>query len=83
MCIRDRFVLDEIQTGIGRSGRMFAYQHHDLAPDVVCVAKGLGGGVPVGAVLARDAGARHLVPGSHGSTFGLSLLHISQPTRPY
>lgn len=68
------FMLDEIQTGIGRSGRMFAYQHHDLAPDVVCVAKGLGGGVPVGALLARDAVAGHFVPGSHGSTFGGNAL---------
>ena len=68
------FMLDEVQTGIGRTGRMFAFQHYGLAPDVVCLAKGLGGGVPIGAVLARDAAARHLVPGSHGSTFGGNAL---------
>jgi acetylornithine/N-succinyldiaminopimelate aminotransferase len=68
------FILDEVQTGIGRTGRMFAFQHHDLVPDVVCLAKGLGGGVPIGAVLATDAAARHLVPGTHGSTFGGNAL---------
>ncbi len=68
------FMLDEVQTGIGRTGRMFAYQHHGLAPDLVCLAKGLGGGVPIGAVLATDDAARHLVPGDHGSTFGGNAL---------
>jgi predicted acetylornithine/succinylornithine family transaminase len=68
------FMLDEVQTGIGRTGRLFAFEHFDLAPDVVCLAKGLGGGVPVGAVLAREAVAAHLVPGSHGSTFGGNAL---------
>jgi acetylornithine aminotransferase len=63
-------MLDEIQTGMGRTGKWFAYQHEDLLPDVVTVAKALGNGVPIGACLARgDAGAA-LQPGSHGTTFG-------------
>lgn len=68
------FMLDEVQTGIGRTGSMFAFQPYGLTPDVVCLAKGLGGGVPIGAVLARDEVAQHFVPGSHGSTFGGNAL---------
>jgi acetylornithine aminotransferase len=63
-------MLDEIQTGIGRSGRMFAFQHADLLPDVMTLAKALGNGVPIGACLARGEAARTLGPGNHGSTFG-------------
>jgi ornithine carbamoyltransferase len=63
-------MLDEVQAGIGRTGKWFAYQHTDVVPDVVCLAKGLGGGVPIGAVLARGAAATVLEPGDHGSTFG-------------
>lgn len=63
-------IIDEIQTGIGRTGKWFGFQHHDLHPDVITVAKGLGGGVPIGAVLARGAAAEILEPGDHGSTFG-------------
>jgi ornithine carbamoyltransferase len=63
-------MLDEVQTGIGRTGKWFAFQHYDLHPDVVCLAKGLGGGMPIGAVLARGAAAEILEPGDHGSTFG-------------
>ncbi len=64
------FVLDEVQTGIGRLGRAFGFQHYGLEPDVITLAKGLGGGVPVGAVLARSEVASALVPGTHGTTFG-------------
>jgi len=64
------FILDEVQTGMGRTGKMFAYQHFDLQPDVITLAKGLGGGVAVGAVLATDSAAGLLVPGDHGTTFG-------------
>ena len=64
------FILDEVQTGMGRTGKMFAYQHFDLQPDVITLAKGLGGGVAVGAVLATEAAAGLLVPGDHGTTFG-------------
>ncbi len=63
-------MLDEIQTGNGRSGRFFAYQHHDVLPDVVTTAKGLANGLPIGACLARGRAAELLTPGSHGSTFG-------------
>ncbi len=63
-------MLDEIQTGMGRTGRMFAHQHAGILPDVMTLAKGLGNGVPIGACLARGPAANVLGPGSHGSTFG-------------
>jgi acetylornithine aminotransferase len=63
-------MLDEIQTGIGRTGNWFAFQHEDVLPDVVTVAKALGNGVPIGACLARGSAAECLQPGSHGTTFG-------------
>ena len=67
-------VLDEIQTGIGRTGKMFAYQHAGIRPDVVTVAKGVAGGVPAGVMLATEEVAAHFVPGDHGSTFGGNAL---------
>jgi acetylornithine/N-succinyldiaminopimelate aminotransferase len=63
-------MLDEIQTGMGRSGRLFAHRHNGILPDVMTLAKGLGNGVPVGACLARGEAAEVLGPGTHGSTFG-------------
>ncbi|SEE09253.1 aspartate aminotransferase family protein [Pseudomonas migulae] len=63
-------MLDEIQTGIGRTGQWFAFQHEGIAPDVMTLAKGLGNGVPIGACLARGKAADLFTPGSHGSTFG-------------
>jgi acetylornithine/N-succinyldiaminopimelate aminotransferase len=63
-------ILDEIQTGNGRTGRFFAYQHTDILPDVVTTAKGLANGLPLGACLARGQAAQVFGPGSHGSTFG-------------
>lgn len=63
-------MLDEIQTGIGRTGTWFAFQHEGIVPDVITLAKGLGNGVPIGACLARAAVAELFTPGSHGSTFG-------------
>ena len=63
-------MLDEVQTGIARTGAWFAYQHENIMPDVLCLAKGLGNGVPVGACLARGAAAQIFQPGTHGSTFG-------------
>ncbi|MBV8789975.1 MAG: acetylornithine transaminase [Mycobacterium sp.] len=63
-------VLDEVQTGIGRTGTFFAHQHDGITPDVVTLAKGLGGGLPIGACLAIGAAAELLTPGLHGSTFG-------------
>jgi acetylornithine/N-succinyldiaminopimelate aminotransferase len=63
-------ILDEVQTGNGRTGKFFAYQHTDVMPDVVTTAKGLGNGMPIGACLARGRAAEILKPGNHGSTFG-------------
>ncbi|HLW47250.1 MAG TPA: acetylornithine transaminase [bacterium] len=63
-------VLDEIQTGFGRTGRWFAYQHAGVVPDMVALAKGLGGGVPIGALVARDEIMQAFQPGTHGTTFG-------------
>jgi acetylornithine/N-succinyldiaminopimelate aminotransferase len=63
-------VVDEIQTGMGRTGKMFSYEHFDLDPDIITLAKGLGSGVPIGAILAKGEAATILVPGDHGSTFG-------------
>ncbi len=63
-------MLDEIQTGMGRSGKMFAFQHCGIQPDVMTLAKGLGNGVPIGACLARGEAAEVFAPGNHGSTFG-------------
>ena len=63
-------MLDEIQTGVGRTGQWFAFQHEGIIPDVMTLAKGLGNGVPVGACLARGRAADLFTPGSHGSTFG-------------
>ncbi|BBX02226.1 aspartate aminotransferase family protein [Mycolicibacterium moriokaense] len=63
-------VLDEVQTGIGRTGAFFAHQHDGITPDVVTLAKGLGGGLPIGACIATGETAGLLTPGLHGSTFG-------------
>ena len=63
-------ILDEVQTGMGRTGHLFAYQETGVAPDILTLAKGLGGGVPIGAMLAKASVARVFTPGSHASTFG-------------
>ena len=63
-------MLDEVQTGIGRTGTWFGFQHSGVMPDVMALAKGLGSGVPIGACLARGAAAEVFQPGNHGSTFG-------------
>ena len=63
-------MLDEVQSGIGRTGTWFAFQHAGILPDVMSLAKGLGSGVPIGACLARGAAADTFIPGKHGSTFG-------------
>ena len=77
-------IVDEVQTGVGRTGKFLACEHFDLYPDIVTLAKGLGGGLPIGAVLMNKKVADHMKPGSHGSTFGgnpvccagaLSILH--------
>lgn len=63
-------MVDEIQTGMGRTGTLFAYEQYGIEPDVISVAKGLGSGIPIGAVLAKEKAAKAFDPGSHGSTFG-------------
>jgi predicted acetylornithine/succinylornithine family transaminase len=63
-------IFDEIQTGMGRTGKLFAYEHFGITPDIMTIAKGLGGGVPVGAMLATDQVAQVFQPGNHASTFG-------------
>lgn len=64
------FIVDEVQTGIGRTGSFYSYQQFDILPDLVSSAKGLGGGLPIGAVLFGEKTEEVLVPGDHGSTFG-------------
>ncbi len=67
-------MLDEVQTGLGRTGSFFAFEQEGIVPDVLWLAKALGGGVPVGAVLAREEVAQALQPGTHASTFGANAL---------
>ncbi|WP_232699724.1 aspartate aminotransferase family protein [Brevibacillus daliensis] len=64
------FMVDEVQTGIARTGSWFAYQQYGILPDVVSIAKGLGSGFPIGAILATEEVAQAFAPGSHGTTFG-------------
>ena len=70
-------ILDEVQCGIGRSGKFFAYENSGIKPDIVPIAKGIGGGFPIGAVLMNKKAASGMVPGTHGSTFGGNPLAMS------
>ena len=70
-------ILDEVQCGIGRSGKFFAFEHAKIKPDIVPIAKGIGGGFPIGAVLMNKKVASAMIPGSHGSTFGGNPLAMS------
>ena len=63
-------IFDEVQTGLGRTGKLFAHEWSGVTPDIMALAKGLGGGFPVGACLATEKAAKYMVPGTHGSTFG-------------
>lgn len=63
-------IFDEVQCGIGRTGKLFAHQWTDITPDIMSVAKGIGGGFPLGAILATEAAAAGMAPGTHGSTYG-------------
>ena len=63
-------VFDEVQTGMGRTGHLFAYQHYGVTPDILTSAKSLGGGFPIAAMLTTEALAKHLVVGTHGTTYG-------------
>ena len=70
-------ILDEVQCGIGRSGKFFAFEYAGVKPDIVPIAKGIGGGFPIGAVLMTKKVAKGMIPGSHGSTFGGNPLAMS------
>ena len=67
-------IFDEVQCGIGRTGTFFAYQGYGLKPDIVCFAKGVAGGVPMGGIIASEQVSRYFVPGTHASTFGAGPL---------
>lgn len=70
-------IIDEVQTGIGRTGKLFAFEHFEIQPDIVTLAKGLGNGFPVGAMLGKKHLAPYFGPGSHGSTFGGNKLAMA------
>ena len=70
-------ILDEVQCGIGRSGKFFAFEHAKVKPDIVPIAKGIGGGFPIGAVLMTKKAGSGMTPGTHGSTFGGNPLAMS------
>ena len=92
LCDRHQAILifDEVQTGAGRTGQLYAYMHYGVKPDILTTAKSLGGGFPVGAMLATDDVAKHLVVGTHGSTYGgnplacavadATLAYVNQPS---
>lgn len=71
------FIVDEVQTGMGRTGKLFAYEWSNVKPDIMSLAKGLGGGFPIGACLATAEAAKGMTPGTHGSTFGGNLLAMA------
>jgi len=73
-------IIDEVQTGIGRTGKFWAHEHFALEPDIITTAKGLGGGLPIGAVLAKEEVAQAFTPGSHGTTFGGNALACAVST---
>ncbi|WP_312797381.1 aspartate aminotransferase family protein, partial [Tianweitania sp.] len=70
-------IFDEVQTGIGRTGKLFAYERSGVTPDIMAIAKGIGGGFPVGACLATEEAASGMVPGVHGTTFGGNQLAMA------
>ncbi len=79
ICIKKKIllILDEVQCGIGRTGKFFAFEHTKVKPDIVIIAKGIGGGFPLGAVLMKKKVAKSMIPGTHGSTFGGNPLAMS------
>jgi len=70
-------IMDEVQTGMGRTGKLFAHEWSGITPDIMALAKGLGGGFPVGAILATKDAASGIVPGTHGTTFGGNMLAMA------
>jgi len=71
------FIVDEVQTGIGRTGKCFGYEHYAVEPDIITLAKGLGSGFPIGAMIGKKELIQSFSPGSHGSTFGGNPLAVS------
>lgn len=71
------FIADEVQTGLGRTGKLFAFQHYNVIPDVITLAKSLAGGLPMGAMIAKNEFAKYFKPGMHASTFGGGFLVAS------
>jgi len=69
--------IDEVQTGMGRTGKWFGYQHEEIKPDIITLAKGLGGGLPLGAMIALGESAKLFTPGTHGSTFGGNPISVA------
>jgi acetylornithine aminotransferase/acetylornithine/N-succinyldiaminopimelate aminotransferase len=69
-------IVDEVQTGMGRTGKWFGIQNYDVIPDIITLAKALGGGVPIGAVVSTPEISSCLVPGTHGTTFGGNPLEV-------
>jgi len=70
-------IIDEVQTGIGRTGKAFGYQHYGISPDIITVAKGLGNGIPVGALVGKEELADTFSAGTHGTTFGGNMIAMS------
>ena len=83
LCDDNKLVLvfDEVQTGMGRTGKLFAYERTGVEPDIMALAKALGGGFPMGACLATAAAAAGMTPGTHGSTFGGNPLALAAGQR--
>ena len=77
MCIRDRIVIDEVQSGVGRTGHLYAYEKYNIKPDILCSAKGMGNGIPIGAILTTNKVAKAMQVGAHGSTYGGNPLACS------
>ena len=69
-------IVDEVQTGMGRTGQLYSFEHYGIIPDIVTLAKGLANGLPAGALLGKSSLASALGPGSHGSTFGYGDAHL-------
>lgn len=74
-------IFDEVQTGVGRTGSLYAYQHYGVTPDILTSAKSLGGGFPIGAMLTTTELAKHLAVGTHGTTYGGNPLAAPSPAR--
>src|SRR5699024_4093916 len=73
-------IVDEVQTGMGRTGRMFGFEHYGIQPDIIAIAKAMRGGFPIGGMLCRPPVARAMQPGAHGSTFGGNPLACAAAT---